>query len=95
MKMAWCRPRAAMRTRRRISMSAQVACAYKDMMHTNSYGLVRGLQFSSFVFQFYGLVLDLLLLGLTRASELAGPPQLPNEYLTFKDVETEVRDSAC
>ena len=62
-------------------------------MHTNSYGLVRGLQFSSFVFQFYGLVLDLLLLGLTRASELAGPPQLPNEYLTFKDVETEVRDS--
>ena len=67
----------------------QVACSYKDMMHTNSYGLVRGLQFSSFVFQFYGLVLDLLLLGLTRASELAGPPQLPNEYLCFKDVETE------
>ena len=61
------------------------------MMHTNSYGLVRGLQFSSFVFQFYGLVLDLLLLGLTRASELAGPPQLPNEYLCFKDVETEIR----
>ena len=60
-------------------------------MHTNSYGLVRGLQFSSFVFQFYGLVLDLLLLGLTRASELAGPPQLPNEYLCFKDAETEVR----
>jgi pre-mRNA-processing factor 8 len=60
------------------------------MMHTNSYGLVRGLQFSSFVFQFYGLVLDLLLLGLTRASELAGPPQLPNEYLCFKDAETEV-----
>ena len=76
-------------------MSPQVACSYKDMMHTNSYGLVRGLQFSSFVFQFYGLVLDLLLLGLTRASELAGPPQLPNEYLTFKDVETEVTDSAC
>ena len=66
-------------------------CSYKDMMHTNSYGLVRGLQFSSFVFQFYGLVLDLLLLGLTRASELAGPPQLPNEYLCFKDTETEVR----
>ena len=60
-------------------------------MPTNSYGLVRGLQFSSFVFQFYGLVLDLLLLGLTRASELAGPPQLPNEYLCFKDTETEIR----
>ena len=69
----------------------QHRCSYKDMMHTNSYGLVRGLQFSSFVFQFYGLVLDLLLLGLTRASELAGPPQLPNEYLCFKDTETEIR----
>ena len=75
-------------------MSPQVACSYKDMMHTNSYGLVRGLQFSSFVFQFYGLVLDLLLLGLTRASELAGPPQLPNEYLCFKDTETEARGAA-
>ena len=74
-----------------VTSKNNVACAYKDMMHTNSYGLVRGLQFSSFVFQFYGLVLDLLLLGLTRASELAGPPQLPNEYLCFKDVETEVR----
>ena len=27
--------------------------------------------------QYYGLVLDLLLLGLTRASEIAGPPQVP------------------
>jgi pre-mRNA-processing factor 8 len=29
--------------------------------------------------------------GLTRASEIAGPPELPNEYLTFKDVKTEMR----
>lgn len=29
-------------------------------------------------------VLDLLMLGLTRASEIAGPPQLPNEFLTFQ-----------
>lgn len=36
--------------------------------HTNSYGLIRGLQFAGFVTQYYGLVLDLLLLGLTRAS---------------------------
>ena len=41
--------------------------------------------------QYYGLILDLLLLGLTRASELAGPPQLPNEFLTFRDVKTETR----
>lgn len=58
------------------SISAQ------DMMHTNSYGLVRGLQFASFIFQYYGLVLDLLLLGLTRASEIAGPPTMPNQVGT-------------
>jgi hypothetical protein len=61
-----------------------VVIAYKDMSHTNGYGLIRGLQFASFVVQYYGLILDLLLLGLTRASELAGPPQMPNEYLTFR-----------
>ena len=45
-----------------------VVIAYKDMAHTNSYGILRGLQFASFVTQYYGLVLDLLLLGLTRGS---------------------------
>jgi len=66
-----------------------VSIAFKDMMHTNSYGLIRGLQFSSFIVQFYGLVLDLLVLGLNRASEIAGPPQHPSEYLCYDDVETE------
>ena len=56
---------------------------YKDMTHTNGYGVIRGLQFSSFVSQYYGLVLDLLVLGLHRASEIAGPPQMPNDLLTF------------
>ena len=68
-----------------------VSLSFKDMMHTNSYGLIRGLKFSSFVFQYYGLVLDLLVLGLTRATEIAGPPQRPNEYLTFADIDTEVQ----
>jgi len=67
-----------------------VSISFKDMMHTNSYGLIRGLQFASFITQYYGLVLDLLVLGLRRASEIAGPPQRPNEYLTFADIETEV-----
>jgi len=67
-----------------------VSVAFKDMLHTNSYGLIRGLQFGSFIVQYYGLVLDLLVLGLTRASEIAGQPQRPNEYLTFADIETEV-----
>jgi len=68
-----------------------VVLNYKDMNHTNSYGLIRGLQFASFVFQYYGLVLDLLMLGLTRASEIAGAPNYPNDFLTFKDVSTEMR----
>lgn len=68
-----------------------IVIAYKDMMHTNSYGLIRGLQFGSFIFQYYGLIIDLLLLGLTRASEIAGPPELPNEYLSFKDTSSETR----
>lgn len=38
-----------------------------------------------------GLILDLLLLGLTRSSELAGPPQMPNEFLTYRDTRTETR----
>ena len=73
-----------------ITAKNNVSIAYKDMLHTNSYGLIRGLQFGSFVVQYYGLVLDLLVLGLTRASELAGPPQRPNEFLTYADIETEV-----
>jgi len=72
-----------------ITAKNNVVLSYKDMDHTNSYGLIRGLQFSSFVFQYYGLVLDLLLLGLTRASELAGPPEVPNDFLRFPDDETE------
>lgn len=66
-----------------------VVINYKDMNHTNSYGIIRGLQFASFITQYYGLVLDLLVLGLQRASEMAGPPQMPNDFLTFQDVASE------
>ena len=59
------------------------------MNHTNSYGIIRGLQFASFVVQFYGLVIDLLVLGLRRASEMAGPPKMPNDFLTFQSTESE------
>lgn len=74
-----------------ITSKNNVQLTYKDMNHVNSYGMIRGLQFSGFVFQYYGLVLDLLLLGLQRASELAGPPQSPNDFLQFRDRETETR----
>jgi pre-mRNA-processing factor 8 len=68
-----------------------VVINYKDMNHTSSYGLIHGLQFSSFIFQFYAMILDLLVLGLPRASELAGAPNMPNEFMTFKDASVETR----
>ncbi|CAG8614473.1 16156_t:CDS:10, partial [Cetraspora pellucida] len=68
-----------------------VVLNYKDMNHVNAYGLIRGLQFASFIFQYYGLILDLLVIGLQRASEIAGPPQMPNDFLQFRDVATETR----
>ena len=37
----------------------------------------------------YTIVLDILVLGLQRASEMAGPPQIPNDFLTYQDIETE------
>ncbi|KAI3935633.1 hypothetical protein MKW98_022641 [Papaver atlanticum] len=74
-----------------VTAKNNVVLSYKDMNHTTSYGLIRSLQFASFVVQYYGLVLDLLLLGLTRASEIAGPPQRPNEFITFWDTKVETR----
>ena len=65
-----------------------VIIAYKDMSHTNSSGMISVLQFlASFLTQYYGLVLDLLVLGLTRASEIAGPPQMPNEFINYETFE--------
>lgn len=34
-----------------ITSKNNVVIAYKDMAHTNSYGIIRGLQFASFVMQ--------------------------------------------
>lgn len=66
-----------------------VTINYKDMNHTNTYGLIRGLQFSSFIVQYYGLIMDLLILGMRRANEIAGPPECPNDFVSFQDAETE------
>ncbi|KAI3379717.1 hypothetical protein SNEBB_004371 [Seison nebaliae] len=74
-----------------MSAKNNITISYKDMSHTNTYGLIRGLQFASFIVQYYGLVIDILFIGLRRASELAGAAHLPNDYLTFKDIATEVR----
>jgi pre-mRNA-processing factor 8 len=72
-----------------ITTKNNIQIAFKDMSHVNSYGLIRGLQFSSFVYNYYALILDLLILGLNRGSELAGPSNTPNEFMTFTDIDTE------
>ena len=74
-----------------MSKKSNVKITFKDMEHVNHYGLIPGLQFAGFIFQYYGLILDLLLLGMQRASELAGPPSLPNKYCCFHDTEVETR----
>ena len=74
-----------------ITAKNNITVAFKDMSHVNSYGLIRGLQFGGFVMQYYGLLVDLLLLGLPRAVDLAGPPTRPNDFLSFPDKETETR----
>ena len=74
-----------------ITAKNNVSIVWKDMAHVNSYGLIRGLQFSGFVFQYYGLILDLLILGLRRASDLAGSPKMPNGFLQFENKNTETR----
>ena len=66
-----------------ITAKNNITLSYKDMGHVNSFGMIRGLAFASFITQYYGLVLDLLVLGLGRASELAGPPSQPNDLMQF------------
>ncbi|KAL4073001.1 hypothetical protein V8B97DRAFT_2023281 [Scleroderma yunnanense] len=55
-----------------------------------SEGLICGLQFSAFVFQYYGLILDLLIPGLQQANEMAGLPQMPNNLLQYHDSIMEI-----
>ncbi|OHT05186.1 Pre-mRNA-processing-splicing factor 8 [Tritrichomonas foetus] len=64
---------------------------FKDMSLVNSYGLIHGLQFTSFIFHYMGLLVDLLFLGMRRAADLAGPRQYPNDFLTFSSVDDESR----
>ncbi|KAH8583838.1 JAB PAD domain [Cryptosporidium sp. chipmunk genotype I] len=73
-----------------ITSKNNINVAYKDMNYLNSYGIIRGLQFSSFVCQYYLLIIDLLLLGLSRANQIAGPPSHPNEFLKYSDKKIEM-----
>lgn len=68
-----------------------VTVSYKDMSHINTFGVIRGLQFASFIGQFYGLVVDLIILGLSRAGEIAGDVKVANDFLYFRDSRIEIR----
>ena len=52
----------------------------------NSDGIIRGLQFAPFIrfmYQCFALVLDLLIIGVSEASDIAGPPQISNTWKEF------------
>ena len=63
-----------------MSAKNNITIHYKDMSHKNSLGLIRGLQFAPFIFSYYSLVLDLLILGLPLAAHMAGPPERPAAF---------------
>ncbi|KGG52195.1 hypothetical protein DI09_1p450 [Mitosporidium daphniae] len=58
-----------------MSAKNNITFHYKDMSHKNSLGLIRGLQFAPFIFSYYSLIIDLLILGLPLAAHMAGPPE--------------------
>lgn len=60
-----------------------VRIEYKDMGYSHVKGLIRGVLFSGFLAQYWGLVQDVLLLGTRRSQDLAGPPSRPNPFLSF------------
>ena len=70
-----------------ITSKNNVSLNYKDMSHVNQFGLIKGLQFASFIYQYYAMAVDLMILGVDRASELAGSPASPNDFLEFESVE--------
>lgn len=73
-----------------ITAKNNVVINFKDMSHVNKYGLIKGLQFASFVYQYYGLIIDLLILGQDRATDFAGPVNQPNAFMQFKSKEVEL-----
>ncbi|KAH3899328.1 probable Pre-mRNA-splicing factor 8 [Saccharomycodes ludwigii] len=74
-----------------ITAKNNVKINFKDMSYVNKYGLIRGLFFATFIYQYYGLMVDLLLLGPDRAHELAGGVDSPNEFLAYENLNTEIK----
>lgn len=73
-----------------ITSKNNISLNYKDMSYINQFGLIKGLQFASFLYQYYALATDLMILGIDRASDLAGLPENPNEFLEFESVDKQI-----
>ncbi|EPY24536.1 pre-mRNA-processing factor 8 [Strigomonas culicis] len=56
---------------------------FKDMEYDHHKGLIRGFMFSSFLAQYWGLIMDVLLLGTQRSQEIAGTSKKPNPFMSF------------
>lgn len=60
-----------------------VVVEFKDMSYHHYKGLIRGFMFSSFLAQYWGLIMDVLLLGTQRSKEIAGTALKPNPFMSF------------
>lgn len=60
-----------------------VTLEFKDMSYQHHQGIIRGFLFSSFLAQFWGLLLDVLLVGRQRTLEIAGTATKPNAFMNF------------
>ncbi|EPY39064.1 pre-mRNA-processing factor 8 [Angomonas deanei] len=60
-----------------------VRVTFKDMEYNHHKGLIRGFMFSSFLAQYWGLIIDVLLLGTKRSQEIAGTSLKPNPFMRF------------
>eukprot|EP00792_Barthelona_sp_PAP020_P004627 TRINITY_DN2246_c0_g1_i1.p1 TRINITY_DN2246_c0_g1~~TRINITY_DN2246_c0_g1_i1.p1 ORF type:complete len:2283 (-),score=561.88 TRINITY_DN2246_c0_g1_i1:22-6870(-) len=65
---------------------------FKDMNYTSNYGIIKGLQFSSFLIQYWYLIVDLMILGVPRAFELSYEQNgIALKYGQFENIEIEKR----
>lgn len=60
-----------------------VVLEFKDMSYNHHQGIIRGFMFSSFLTQFWGLLIDVLLVGHQRTLEMAGSATKPNMFMNF------------
>lgn len=63
--------------------------SFKDMSIVNQIGILQGIDVSGFLVHFWGLIIDLLFIGLERASDYIGNPLQPNDFLSFDSFQTE------